>query len=118
MILVDTSVWIEHLRHGEPAMVRALEDGDVLTHSYVIGELACGNIRNRGPILELLQQLPQAREATHDEVLAMIHRRKLFGTGIGYGDAHLLASAALTPSTSLWTLDKRLARVARPLGLG
>lgn len=118
MILVDTSVWIEHLRHGEPAMVQALEDGDVLTHSYVIGELACGNIKNRGHILDLLQQLPQAREATHEEVLAMIDRRRLFATGIGYVDAHLLASAALTPPTSLWTLDKRLARVARPLGLG
>lgn len=118
MILVDTSVWIEHLRHGEPALVQALDNGEVLTHPCVIGELACGNIRNRGHILELLQQLPQAREATHEEVRAMIDRRKLFATGIGYVDAHLLASAALTPPASLWTLDKRLARAARPLGLG
>lgn len=115
MILVDTSVWIEHLRRGEPSLAVALEDGEVLTHRYVIGELACGNLVNRREILDLLEQLPSAREATHEEVMAMIDRRKLFATGIGYVDAHLLAAAALTPDARLWTRDKRLARVADTL---
>lgn len=117
MILVDTSVWIEHLRHGEPRLARALEDDDVLTHAYVIGELACGNLASREPILDLLHNLPQAREATHVEVLTMIERRRLFAKGIGYIDAHLLASAMLTPPSTLWTLDKRLGRVATELAL-
>lgn len=115
MILVDTSVWIEHLRRGEPSLAVALEDGEVLTHRCVIGELACGNLVNRREILDLLEQLPSAREATHEEVMAMIDRRKLFATGIGYVDAHLLAAAALTPDARLWTRDKRLARVADTL---
>jgi predicted nucleic acid-binding protein len=117
VILVDTSVWIEHLRHGEPRLASALDAGEVLTHPFVIGELACGNLGNRMTVLELLHQLPAAREATHAEVLAFIDRRKLFASGIGYVDAHLLAATALTSPASLWTLDKRLARVARPLGL-
>ena len=117
MILVDTSVWIDHLRSVNDRLDRALNDGEVLTHPYVIGELACGNIRNRGEIMRFLHRLPLAREATHREVVAMIEGRKLMGVGIGYADAHLLAATALTPSASLWTHDKQLSGVARKLGL-
>ena len=115
MILVDTSVWIDHLRTRNDELARALEDGEVLVHSAVIGELACGNLRNRTEILGLLRALPQAREATHDEVIALVERRKLMGRGVGYIDAHLLAAAVLTPWTRLWTHDKRLARLATEL---
>jgi len=117
VILVDTSVWIDHLRSPSAPLVAALEEGDVLTHPFVIGELACGNIRNRAEILQLLEDLPQAREATHAEVMAMVERRRLMGIGIGYVDAHLLAATALTPSASLLTLDRRLAGAARRMGL-
>ena len=115
MILVDTSVWVAHLRFGEELLASALAEGDVLVHPFVIGELACGNISRRGEILELLGQLPFAREATHDEVHALIERRRLMGRGIGFVDAHLLASTALTPEARLWTHDKRLAQVAAEL---
>jgi predicted nucleic acid-binding protein len=117
VILVDTSIWIDHLRTGDEALVGALEEGDVVTHPFVIGELACGNIRNRTDILRLLEDLPRARGATHDEVMAMAERRQLMGIGIGYVDAHLLASAALTPSTTLWTRDRKLLGAAQRLGL-
>ena len=116
MILVDTSVWIDHLRTGDDALVRALEEGDVITHPFVIGELACGNIRNRAAVLRFLEDLPRARSATHEEVMAMVDGRHLMGLGIGYVDVHLLAATALTPSTSLWTRDKRLSGAARRLG--
>jgi predicted nucleic acid-binding protein len=112
VILVDTSVWIDHLRAQDDALARALDDGEVLTHTFVIGELACGNMRNRGEILGLLQDLPRAREASHEEVMAMLEGRRLMGLGIGYVDAHLIAAAALTPSTSLLTRDKRLSAAA------
>lgn len=115
MILVDTSVWVDHLRAPDRSLIAALEEGDVLAHPFVIGELACGNLRNRDEVLGLLEDLPRAREATHDEVMAMIERRRLMGAGIGYVDAHLLAAAALTPSTSLMTRDRRLASLARRL---
>ncbi len=115
MILVDTSVWIDHFRDHDDELARALDDGEVLIHPLVVGELACGNLRNRAEILGLLGALPLAREATHDEVLAFIERRSLMGRGIGYIDAHLLAAAALTPWTRLRTHDKRLARLAAEL---
>lgn len=117
MILVDTSVWIEHLRRGEPRLASALEEGEVLIHPFVVGELACGNIANRDVLLDLLQELPRAREATHDEVMVMMERRKLHAKGIGYVDAHLLAATAITPLATLWTLDKRLRAVAASLSL-
>jgi predicted nucleic acid-binding protein len=117
VILVDTSVWIDHFRSPRASLIAALEEGEVITHPFVIGELACGNIRNRAEILQLLEDLPQAREATHAEVMAMIDRRRLMGIGIGYVDAHLLAATALTPSTSLFTLDRRLADAGRRMGL-
>ena len=117
MILVDTSVWVDHLRSGEPTLVAALETGIVLTHPFVIGELACGNLKNRAEVIGLLQQLPAAPVATEAEALAFIDAQALMGRGIGYIDVHLLASAALAGDTGLWTRDRRLARVAGDVGL-
>lgn len=117
MILVDTSVWIDHLRRGSTALSAALEEGEVLTHPFVIGELACGNIKRRGEVIDLLSRLPRAALASDDEVLHFIERRRLMGRGIGYIDAHLLASVSLTAGTQLWTEDKRLAAVAAQLRL-
>ncbi len=116
MILVDTSVWIAHFRQGAEDLGRALEDGEVLCHSHVVGELACGNLRNREDILEFLRALPAAVAATDDEVLECIERNHLYGSGLGYTDVHLLASAMLTP-TRLWTLDAALGRTAKRLNL-
>ena len=115
-MLVDTSVWIDHLRHGNDQLARRLEGGDVLTHPCVIGELACGRLARRGEILAMLRSLPVASCATDDELLDYIERHKLDGSGIGWIDAHLLAAASLSRA-KMWTLDARLARVARKLGL-
>ena len=111
MILVDTSVWVEHLRHGLPHLASLLQQGEVMIHPWVIGELACGNLRNRSQVLELLQGLPAATVASDAEVLLLIERDRLMGRGIGYVDAHLLASARLS-HCRLWTQDQRLAAVA------
>jgi predicted nucleic acid-binding protein len=108
MILVDTSVWVDHFRNGNERLTRLLLDQKVLTHPMIIGELACGTLRNRTEILQLLGNLPQAVQASHTEVLHMIDERKLMGKGIGYVDAHLLASVLLTPGSQLWTLDRKL----------
>lgn len=117
MILVDTSVWIDHLRSGEPALATSLEGGQVLMHPFVLGELACGNLKNRGEVLRLLGDLPAAPTATEHEALTLIERRALMGRGIGYIDVHLLASAALAGVGRLWTRDRRLAAVAADLEL-
>lgn len=117
MILVDTSVWIDHLRSGESALVEALEGGRVLMHPFVLGELACGNLENREEILKLFRDLPAAPTATDSEVLGMIERRALMGRGIGYIDVHLLASTALAGDTLIWTRDRRLADAATELDL-
>ena len=117
MILVDTSVWIDHLRQGDPDLVRALEAGEVLGHPFVVGELACGNLSSRAEVLQLLRALPRAPVATEEEALAYVDARALMGRGIGYLDVHLLASAALAGTATLWTRDKRLAVVAQELGL-
>lgn len=117
MILVDSSVWIDHLRVGDAALAERLELGIVLGHPFVLGELACGRLRNRSEILMLLADLPQAVPAADAEVLAMIERHRLMGRGIGYVDAHLLASTLLTPEAALWTRDRRLANIARDLGI-
>jgi predicted nucleic acid-binding protein len=117
LILVDTSVWIDHLRSGDEALGSLLESGAVLTHPFVIGELALGSFRNRELVLESLRALPRATVANDDEVLAFIGRWKLFGVGIGYVDAHLLAAVRLTSGARLWARDKRLAAVADGLGL-
>lgn len=115
MVLVDTSVWIDHLRHGNAELSKTLNEGQALTHPFVIGELACGNLRGRADILRLLGELPRAPVATDAEVLEFIERRRLMGRGIGFVDAHLLASVTLTDSASLLTTDKRLAAIARAL---
>lgn len=112
MILVDTSVWIDHFRSGDDRLVRHLNDGDVLTHPCVIGELALGRLARRDDVLGLLHNLPQATVASDDEVLAFIEGRGLFGLGIGYVDAHLLAATVLSSDARLWTRDKRLAAAA------
>ena len=117
MILVDTSVWVDHLRDGTPALAAALEQGRVLTHPFVLGELACGKLKNRGEVLLLLGELPAAPMATDPEALDFIERRALMGRGIGYVDVHLLASVALAGTSQLWTRDKRLAAVAADLEL-
>ena len=117
MILVDTSVWIDHLRSGEPLLVAALEGGRVMMHPFVLGELACGNLANRSEVLELLGGLPAAPSATDPEALEFIERRTLMGQGIGYMDVHLLASIALSGDARLWTRDRRLAAVATELDL-
>jgi predicted nucleic acid-binding protein len=116
MTLVDTSVWIDHLRSRNASLVALLESDQVLIHPFVIGELACGNLGNRPQVLRLLQSLPVAVPAADAEVLALIERRKLHGAGVGWIDVHLLASALLTPC-ALWTLDVRLRVVAENTGL-
>jgi predicted nucleic acid-binding protein len=117
LILVDTSVWVDHLRKGVPELATLLERGEVLVHPYVIGELACGNLKNRGELLDLLTSLPSAVVAEDPETLLFIEHRKLMGKGIGYVGAHLLASVTLTTDAQLWTRDKRLAEVAAHLRL-
>lgn len=111
MTLVDTSVWIEHLRRGSARLTELLNDEQVLCHPFVLGELACGDLRNRAEILALLAELPQVQVAEQHEVLHLLETRRLYGRGLGWVDAHLLASCLLTGCV-LWTLDKPLARVA------
>ena len=108
MILVDTSVWVDHFRNGNKRLSHLLLDQQVVTHPMIICELACGTLRYRAEIIQLLDNLPKAVQATHAEVLHLIEERKLMGKGIGYVDAHLLASVLLTPSAQLWTLDRKL----------
>lgn len=115
MILVDTSIWIDHLRRRDARLVEILDDGLVLAHPWVTGELALGRLSQRNEILGLLRNLPAATLATDSEVLTLIENRKLFGIGIDYIDAHLLAATLLTPHASLWTRDKRLALTAEEL---
>ena len=117
MILVDTSIWIVHLRAGEARLAAALEAGQVLMHPFVLGELACGNLKNRAEALDLLAKLPAAPVASDTEALAFIERHALMGQGIGYVDIHLLASAALAGPAKLWTQDKRLADAAEAMNL-
>ncbi len=117
MILVDTSVWIDHLRTGDERLADLLNRCQVVMHPFVIGELACGNLRKRGEVLRLLNDLPQATVASQDEVLHLIKHKKLMGLGIGFIDAHLLASAALTDAAVIWTRDKRLQKAAAKLKL-
>lgn len=117
MILVDTSVWIDYLRSGEPTLATALNKGQVMTHPFVLGELACCNLINRDEVLKLIGDLPTAPTATDSEVLGFIERRALMGRGIGYIDVHLLASTALDGTARLWTRDRRLAAAAAALEL-
>lgn len=116
MILVDTSIWIEHLRVGRASLRTLLERGLVLVHPWVIGELALGHLSARQEVLGLLTGLPQATVATTDEVAALTERHQLYGLGIGYVDAQLLAATALSDDAALWTGDKRLHAAASRLG--
>jgi hypothetical protein len=114
MILVDTSVWVDHLRSGNPHLETLLDEEQALCHPFVIGELACGNLRNRDEILSLLSALPDARMAEHEEVLRLLSEKHLHGQGLGWIDLHLLASARIT-ACSIWTLDLPLRRAATSL---
>lgn len=115
MILVDTSIWIDHFRKNNPHFKVLLTQGIVATHSLVIGELACGNLKARSNIITWLSVLPKVDLADHREALFFIEERRLMGLGIGIVDVHLLASAIIS-NVSLWTLDKRLLIAARQLG--
>lgn len=117
MILVDTSVWVDHLRAGDATLAALLEQGQVLMHPFVVGELACGNLRQRADLLGHLRRLPRGAVADDEEVLHVIERHALMGRGIGYVDAHLLAATLLTAPAKLWTRDRRLRAVADSLGL-
>lgn len=118
MILVDTSIWIDHLRAGDPDLIGLLEHRRVLGHSWVTGELALGQLSGRREILTLLGNLPQATIANASEVMALIENRQLYGIGIGFVDAQLLASTLLTTDAGLWARDKRLQSAAAKLGIG
>ena len=117
MIIVDTSIWVDHLRAGDEALVGLLQNGRVIVHPFVIAELALGRLRQRQTVLPALQKMPQARVVTDYEVLQFIDRHELFGVGIGYVDVHLLAAVRLTLGASLWTRDKCLHAAAEQLGL-
>ena len=116
MVLVDTSVWISHLRDGNAELERLLKDGQVMCHQFIIGEIACGYIKNRSEILSLLRLLPLATQAGHEEVLEFIERNNLMGRGLGYVDIHLTASAKLTV-VPVWTLDKSLNETNKRLNI-
>jgi predicted nucleic acid-binding protein len=114
MILVDTSVWVDHLRRGNRELQGLLYESKVLCHPFVTGELACGSLKNRREILTLLRSLPQAQVAENEEVLRLVEDARLYGRGIGWVDAHLLA-ATLLSRTPIWTLDRQLASAAKAL---
>ncbi len=117
MILVDTSIWIDHLRTGDDELAALLDNAGVWTHPFVVGELACDNLRNRSEMLALLGDLPRVAVATDSEALFYIEQHQLMGRGIGYIHAHLLAATALASPAKLWSRDKRLAKLAGELGL-
>ena len=116
MVLVDTSVWVSHLRDGNVGLEDLLNDGEVVCHQFIIGELACGNLKNRNEILTYLQSLPMTILAEDQEVLRFIEDHRLMGKGLGYIDVHLIASAVLT-NVLLWTLDKTLDKFTEKLGI-
>ncbi|WP_115423051.1 type II toxin-antitoxin system VapC family toxin [Ensifer sp. M14] len=116
MILADTSIWIDHFRHADAELRRIIEDDRLLCHPTVIGELALGGLRDRGSVIAFLAAQREAFVATHDEVMMMIDRHAIFSMGIGYTDAHLLASVLLDPRATLWTRDKRLRAAAEKAG--
>ena len=117
MILVDTSIWIDHLRGTETHLSVLLTNGQVCMHPHVLGEIALGSLRNRKIVLDSMRDLPQATVATDEEVFRFVEDHTLFGLGIGYTDAHLLAAACLSPGTQLWTRDRRLGLAATRLSL-
>lgn len=117
MILVDTSIWIDHLRAGDSELTELLNAGLVLAHPFIIGELALGSLKDREAVIAAMQGLPQAPMASHAEVMALIEARRLFSLGIGYVDAHLIAATLLVPGTTLWTRDRRLNAAAARIGV-
>ena len=116
MVLVDTSIWVTHLRQGNRQLETLLMDAEVMCHPFIIGELACGNLKNRDEILSLLKSLPLAPTIEFDEFIFFIERNRLMGIGIGFVDVHLLASAQLT-EIPLWTADRHLKSAATKLDL-
>jgi hypothetical protein len=116
MVIVDTSIWVTHLRQGSRQLEKLLVDAEVMCHPFIVCELACGNLKNRTDIISLLQSLPMAPTIEFDEFLFFIERNHLMGKGVGFVDVHLLASAQLT-GMPLWTADKRLKSAADQLGL-
>lgn len=116
-LIVDAAIWIDHLRRSDLALVRALKENRALVHPFTIGEVALGSLGNRRAVLLELSLLLRPQIATDKEVLAMIEDHALYGTGIGYVDAHLLASTMLTPDAGLWTRDRRLGAAAERLGI-
>lgn len=117
MVLVDTSVWVNHFRRTNPRLVALLRAEEVACHPLIVGEIACGGMRNRAEVLALLNDLPTAAEATHREVLHLIEERRLMGKGLGFIDMHLLACCLLS-HVSLWTADSALAATAARMGIG
>ena len=117
MILADTSVWIDHFRSGSKELQKALNDGQIAIHPWIIAELALGSLRDRASTLGMLDNLPHVRVAQNAELRLMIEARHLYSVGIGFIDAHLVASAFLNPPTLLWTKDRRLRRVAENLAI-
>lgn len=115
-MLIDTSVWVDHLRQSDPILTRLLSQGEVECHPFIVGELSLGSLRRGSEILRLLKRLPHVRLASHDEVLSFVDAHQLPGRGIGWLDVHLLASTAMD-RTTLLTRDGRLAEVAEALGL-
>jgi predicted nucleic acid-binding protein len=116
VILVDTSIWVDHLRRGDAGLSALLEATDVAVHPFVVGELACGSLRRQSDVVRLLSALPQVTTATHEEVMHFIDVHRLGGRGIGYVDVHVLASASID-GIRVWTRDKALASQAASLGL-
>lgn len=116
MVLVDTSVWVTHLRETHTGLVKLLNDGEAACHPFIMGELACGNLENRTIILSLLEALPMAAAVEHEEALSFIKGHNLMGKGLGYIDIHILASAVLS-RTPVWTLDKKMEQVTEILRL-
>jgi predicted nucleic acid-binding protein len=117
LILADTSVWIDHFRSGNKNLRKALNQGQIVIHSWIVAELALGSLRERAKTLAMLDLLPQVRVAQLSELRLMIEARRLYSLGIGLTDAHLIASVFLNPPTLLWTKDKPLRRVAEALGI-
>lgn len=117
MILVDTSVWVDHLHSAEPILVELLGRDEVGCHPLVVEEFAMGSIKRRGEVLELLGRLRLFPELTHDEVLTLVERKRLWGQGLSAVDAHLLGSVSLVPGAKLWTRDKRLSTAGQGAGV-
>ncbi|WP_092989836.1 type II toxin-antitoxin system VapC family toxin [Rhizobium sp. NFR03] len=116
MILVDTSIWLDHFRYGDAELRKIIDDDSLLCHPFIVGELALGSLRERDAVLAFLAAQREAMIATHAEVMTIIDRHSIFSMGIGYTDAHLLTSTLLDKRSSLWTRDKRLAAAAQKVG--